>query len=258
MGGSFTNVNSSLRTNIARLNTDGSLDSNFKPTTVYGGSLSPAIPGVVNALVLDSQGRVLVGGDFVLINGQVRTNLARLNSDGSLDATFNPAAGTDFAVNTVVIQSDGKILIGGYFNVVNGVTNNYIARLNSDGSLDSSWNTGSGASDVVYSLALQPDGKVLVGGSFTEFNLAPLSGIARLQNVINVPPPQLVNPSFSNNAFRMSVASVAGKSYTLEFKNSLTDSTWTGLPAVPGDGTVKTLVDSSATVPRRYYRVNVQ
>src|SRR5206468_6156034 len=126
--GSFTNVNTSARTNIARLNSDGSLDTNFKPISVNGGTYAPAIPGLVNALALDGQGRVLVGGDFVTLNGQVRTNLARLNPDGSLDATFNPAAGTDFAVNSALVQSDGKILIAGYFNLVNGVTNNYLAR----------------------------------------------------------------------------------------------------------------------------------
>src|SRR5206468_5984042 len=113
IGGSFTNVNTSARTNIARLNSDGSLDMNFKPTSVNGRTYAPAVPGLVNALAVDGQGRVLVGGDFVTVNGQVRTNLARLNADGSLDANFNPAAGTDSAVNSLVIQRDGKILLGG-------------------------------------------------------------------------------------------------------------------------------------------------
>jgi len=188
------------------------------------------------------------------VNGLVRTNLARFNSDGSLDTNFNAAAGTDFPVYALVVQSDGKILLGGNFNTVNGTIQKYIARLNSNGSLDGRFNLGgAGATDVIYAIALQPDGKVLIGGGFTEFNGTPRSGIARLQN-----PPELINPAFTNSTFTVSVATLAGKSYTLEFKNSLADSTWTGLPAVAGDGTVKTLVDSSATVPRRYYRVNLQ
>ena len=258
IGGSFTNVNTSARTNIARLNSDGSLDTNFKPISVNGGTYAPAIPGLVNALALDGQGRVLVGGDFVTLNGQVRTNLARLNPDGSLDGTFNPAAGTDYPVTSLAIQRDGKILLGGYFNTVNGVTNNFIARLSSDGILDATFNTGSGASDVVYAVALQPDDKVLIGGAFTEFNGTGNAGIARLQNFIPISPPQLLNPFFSNNVFRVSVATFAGKNYTLEYKNAFTDATWTALPSVGGDGTVKTLTDSSATVPRRFYRVDVQ
>ena len=258
IGGSFTNVNTSMRTNIARLNSDGSIDGTFKPTTFYGGASAPIIPGLVNILAIDGQGRVLVGGDFVTINGQVRTNLARLNADGSLDGTFNPAAGTDGPILSLVIQRDGKILLGGSFNVVNSVTNNYLARLNSDGSLDGTFNTGSGADDIIWSVALQPDDKVLIGGQFIEFNGTAIAGIARLLNFIPISPPQLLNPFFSNNVFSVSVSTIAGKSYTLQFKNALSDSTWTSLPAVAGDGTIRALVDQSATVPRRFYKVQVQ
>jgi len=97
-------------------------------------------------------------------------------------------------VISLVIQRDGKILLGGEFNVVNGVTNNnYLARLDSGGNLDPTFNTGSGANDVVNAVALQPDDKVLIGGQFTEFNGTPIAGIARLQNFI---PTQLLNPIF--------------------------------------------------------------
>lgn len=255
IGGSFTNVSATLRTNIARLNTDGSLDTSFKPVSAGGGQFSLA---VFYGVAIDAQGRVVVGGDFASVNGLVRTNLARFNSDGSLDTGFNPAAGTDYPVNSLALEKYGKILVGGYFNTVNGVINNYIARLDSDGSLDPSFNTGSGPSDVVYSVVLQPDGKVLIGGAFTEFNTTPRSGVARLQNVVTVSPPQLFNPVFSNNVFQTSVATVTGKNYTLQFKNALSDSAWTSLTPVPGDGTIKTLTDPSATGPRRFYRMDLQ
>jgi len=255
VGGSFTNVSNSLRTNIARLNTNGTLDATFKPVAVGGGQLSPA---VFYSLALDAQGHVVVGGDFTSVNGSVRTNLARFTSDGSLDSGFNAAAGTDFPVNSVALEPYGKILVAGYFNVVNGVGNNYIARLHSDGRLDSSFNAGSGASDVVYSVALQPDGKILVGGAFIDFNGSFLSGIARLQNLVTVSPPQLVNPVFSNHVFTVSVPTFTGKSYVLQFKNSLSDSSGTSLSPVAGDGTLKALTDPSATVPGRLYRVAVQ
>jgi len=253
IGGSFTNINGSARTNIARLNTDGTTDGSFKPVSVGGGQLSPA---VFYALALDAQGRVVGGGDFASVNGLVRTNLARFNSDGSLDTNF--FAGTDFSVTSVAAQTDGKILIGGYFNTVNGTTQNYITRLNSNGSLDGGFNMGGGgASDVIYSIALQPDGKILIGGAFTEYDSMTSYGIARLLNTVGGPPP-LFNPFFSNNVFGVSISTVAGKSYTLQFKNALSDSTWTSLPAVPGDGTIKALTDPSATVSRRFYRAQVQ
>ena len=256
----FTFVNPSLEPELyplslwtKRLNTDGTTDGSFKPVSVGGGQLSPA---VFYALAIDAQGRVVGGGDFASVNGLVRTNLARFNSDGSLDTNF--FAGTDFPVTSVAAQTDGKILIGGYFNTVNGTTQNYITRLNSNGSLDGGFNMGGGgASDVIYSVTLQPDGKILIGGAFTEYDSMTSYGIARLLNTVGGPPP-LFNPFFSNNVFGVSVSTVAGKSYTLQFKNALSDSTWTSLPAVPGDGTIKALTDPSATVGRRFYRAQVQ
>ena len=255
IGGSFTNINGSSRTNIARLNPDGTLDQSFQPAVVSGGQLSPA---VFYAVTIDAQGRVLVGGDFTAVNGQVRTNLARFNNDGSLDPNFYPAAGTDFAVTCLALEPYGKVLVGGYFNKVNGVINNYIAPLNDDGTLDPTFNTGSGASDVVYSIVLQPDGKILCGGAFTDINNITSYGIARLLNVITAPAPVLVNPSLGNHVFRVSVATVSGKSYTLQFKNDLTNGTWNALSPVAGDGTVKILTDNNANVVRRFYRVSVQ
>ena len=254
VAGSFTNISGSLRTNIARLNTNGTLDITFKQVSVGGAQLSTA---VFYGIAIDAQGRLVVGGDFTSVNGLVHTNLARFTSDGSLDNNFAAAAGTDFAVSSIAAQTDGKILIGGGFNTVNGVTQNYIARLNSNGALDGNFNPGGGgASDFIWSMMLQPDGKVLIGGDFTEYNSMASYGIARLQNTIGGPP--IFNPIFSNNIFTVSIATVAGKSYTLQFKNALSDSTWASLPPVSGDGTIKALIDASASVLRRFYRAQVQ
>ena len=253
IGGSFTNVNGSARTNIARLNSDGTTDANFKPVSVSGGQFS--LP-VFYALAIDAQGRVVGGGDFASVNGLVRTNLARFNNDGSLDTNFL-ATGADFPINSIAAQTDGKVLAGGYFNTVNGVTQNYITRLNANGTLDASFNAGGdGASDVIYSVVLQPDGKILLGGAFSDYDTMPNYGIARLLNSTDGPP--LFNPVFSNNVFSVSVSTIAGKSYTLQYKNALSDSMWSSLPAVAGDGTIKILTDSSATVSRRFYRAQVQ
>jgi len=254
VGGSFNSINGAARTNLARLNAGGILDTNFNPGAIVGGQLSSA----VYAVAVDGLGKVLVGGDFTSVNGSAHTNLARLNTNGTLDTSFNPAAGTDYAVNSIVVQTDGKVLLGGFFTQVNGRGRNCIARLNADGTLDTGFDPGSGADAVIYSVALQADGKVLIGGGFTSFNGTPRGGIARLQNTITVPAPQLVNPVLSNGVFKVSLATVGGRSYFLEFKDALTGSTWTGLPAVQGDGTLKTLIDPSATGPRRFYRVRIE
>lgn len=256
IGGSFTSINSTGMTNIARLNADGTIDTSFRPVAV-GGSQS-SLP-VFYALAIDSAGRVVVGGDFATANGLARTNIVRLNNNGSLDSTFNPAAGTDFPVYAVVAQNNNQILLGGGFNFANGIAASNLARLNPDGGFDTAFNPGgAGPDDIVYALALQPDGNILVGGAFANYNGTFRSGIARLNNATTLAPPQLLNPLLSNSLFRVSVATISGRNYILQFKRLLTGTNWTSLPAVAGDGTVKALTDASATNSTRFYRVEVQ
>jgi uncharacterized delta-60 repeat protein len=176
IGGVFFSYNGTARNRIARLNTDGSLDTTFNPGTgVLGGSF----PGV-NSLALQPDGKVLIGGYFFSYNGTSRNSIARLNADGSLDATFNPGTGANNEIKALALQPDGKVLIGGQFTSYNSISRNRIARLNGDGSLDSSFNPGTGASDIVFSFSLQPDGKVLIGGRFSSYNGTSRNSIARL------------------------------------------------------------------------------
>src|SRR5204863_3753591 len=97
------------------------------------------------------------------------------------DITFNIGTGTvGYAVEAISIQSDGKVIIGGVFTTYNGVAKNHIARLNTDGSLDASFNSGTGPNNSVYSTALQSDGKIIVGGTFMSYNGTAINKIARL------------------------------------------------------------------------------
>jgi uncharacterized delta-60 repeat protein len=251
VGGLFASVNGTPSTNIARLNPDGSLDSGFAARSVGGGDLLSA----VYAVAVDGQGRVLIGGDFSTVNGVPRKNIARFNSDGTLDPTFNAAAATDFLVNTIVPQSDGRVLLGGFFNQVNGASRNYIAQLNANGALDSGFDPGAGAAAVVYSIALQAQDAVLIGGGFTAINDIPRNGIARLYGGSA---PQLINPLLVGTTFSVSVSTLSGKNYFLEFKDTLGSNSWTPLPAVIGNGATMTLTNTSTTGPTRFYRVRVQ
>jgi uncharacterized delta-60 repeat protein len=170
--GFFTRYNGVGRKGIARINADGSLDPTFNPGT--------GANGPVESFALQPDGKILIGGYFTSYNGNARNYIARLNADGSLDATFNPGTGASSLVESIVLQPDGKILIGGWFTSYNGTARNRIARLNADGSLDATFNPGTGASSTVNSIALQPDGKILIGGSFTSFNGMSRDRIARL------------------------------------------------------------------------------
>jgi uncharacterized delta-60 repeat protein len=172
IGGLFTSYNGTPCNYIARLNADGRLDTSFNPGTGANSSIW--------YLALQPNGKVLTGGDFTSYNGTSRNRIARLNADGSLDTTFNPGTGANSSVTTLALQPDGKVLIGGFFTSYNGTPCNYIARLNADGSLDTTFNIGTGADGTVHSLALQPDGRVLIGGGFTSYNSIGCNRIARL------------------------------------------------------------------------------
>src|SRR5690606_36450331 len=134
----------------------------------------------VLSTVIQADGKIIVGGDFTSFNGTIINRIARLNTDGTLDTDFNPGTGFNYGVRSTVIQVDGKIIVGGGFTSFNGTIINRIARLNTDGTLDTDFNPGTGFSSGVYSTALQVDGKIIVGGDFTSFNGVSRGRIARL------------------------------------------------------------------------------
>ncbi len=173
--GNFTSYNGTNRGSIARANTNGSLETGLNATA--------SITGSVSAIARQSDGKVLIGGTFNAVNGTARVNIVRLNAGGTLDASFNPGTGANSAVNSIAIQSDGKIIIGGGFLTYNGVSVNHIARLNADGSLDTSFNGGTafGLGAVgINTIAFQTSGKILVGGTFLTYNGVAVSRILRL------------------------------------------------------------------------------
>ena len=125
---------------------------------------NPSANGSVYAIAQQDDGKVLIGGTFTTVNGTARNGIARLNADGSLDTSFDPGTGADNFVQALAQQADGKVLIGGSFNDINGTARNGIARLNADGSLDTGFDPGTGANNIVFALAQQADGKVMIGG----------------------------------------------------------------------------------------------
>jgi len=178
VGGVFSTIAGADRPNLARLKADGTLDAGFDP--------GAAIGTAVNACAVQSDGGVLIGGNFVTVHGESRKYVARLNTDGSLDDSFNGGVetGANNQVWAIAQQADGKIIIAGDFTVYNGVGVNYLARLNPDGSLDSTFDTGSGPDDSVWALAWQSfpgEKRLLIGGAFTHFDGQAISRIARLK-----------------------------------------------------------------------------
>ncbi|HEY0606256.1 MAG TPA: cohesin domain-containing protein, partial [Herpetosiphonaceae bacterium] len=162
VAGDFTSASDVSGARLARLNIDGTLDPSF--ATV---SISPAYVGnnqTPAALALQADGKLLIGGNFNQVNGVSRRSLARLNADGTLDASFTAAPDSCCEVRKILVQPDGKIIVGGSFNKFNGVTRPGLARLNADGTVDPTF-VPPFASSTSQDLALQPDGKLLIGGS---------------------------------------------------------------------------------------------
>lgn len=172
IGGAFLNYGNHSRRGIARLHVDGTLDASFHP--------GEGADNHVRALAIQSDGKILVAGHFSRFNGVLRGHLARLNADGSLDATFANGMGADAPIYAMAVQPDGKILIAGAFRSYNGIARNGIARLNADGAVDVSFNPGTGADLPITALALQPDGKIFIGGSFSTYDGISRVRIARL------------------------------------------------------------------------------
>jgi len=184
VGGSFTRLAGQIRNRLGRLHADGTLDGSFNP-----GAAGGQFAGVFG-FALQPDGRIVVGGAFTNLAGGARSSLGRLNADGTLDAGFNPGTsggavgGDEPAVLCLALQPDGKILVGGAFTNLAGQTRMNLARLNTNGTPDLTFNPGAiaGNQSAVYSLAIQPDGKILVGGDFTTLAGQPRSFIGRLNS----------------------------------------------------------------------------
>ena len=170
--GNFSAYNDYPISRIARLNSDGTLDNTF--------NLASGLNVSVATMVVQDDGKIIIGGNFTTFNGNTINRIARLNSDGTLDLTFNPGTGANGTIWTIALQQDGKIVIGGEFTSFAGVGRNRIARLNDDGSLDPTFNPGTGANEWIYASAIQNDGKIIIGGEFTNFNGTGSNRIARL------------------------------------------------------------------------------
>ena len=183
VGGGFTSLNGNTRNKLVRLNANGTED------TAFYTNLGTGFNGDVENIKIQSDGKIIIAGNFTSLNGVTRNSLVRLNSTGTVDSTFYTNLGTGFnnGIYTVEIQSDGKILVGGFFNLLNGNTRNRLVRLNSTGTEDTAFytnisNIGSGFNSGVHTIEIQSDGKILVGGSFSTLNATNMNRLVRLNS----------------------------------------------------------------------------
>lgn len=198
VGGKFESYNGSYHRNIMRLNANGTIDTSFHDTMGTCNDRPVFYEtqrwGEVTKMVQYPDGKIIVGGGFNWYNYALTGNLARIGANGDLDLTFNPGTGFNNTVTSTAVLPDGKIIVAGNFSKYFGLDKKGVARLNTDGSLDMSFNTGTGVegllrtgyqglgfSQYVNAMAIQPnDSKVLIGGGFKAFNGVPKNSFVRL------------------------------------------------------------------------------
>ena len=160
-----------MYTSLYRVNSNGSEDATFTLDQYRG---------VVYDIARIADGRLYIVGSFSNFAGSGFNRLARLNANGTVDATFNVGTGPNSTTYGVAVQPDGKVLVGGFFNAVNGQYARGIARLNTDGTIDPAFTPGTGVNSGVYDVVLQTDNKILIGGSFSTYDGSARSNLARL------------------------------------------------------------------------------
>lgn len=167
-----------VRMDMARLRADGSIDPGFVAPV-----FEPGFTNSVDVISPQPDGKFLIGGRFTKVNGVARPGVARLNADGSLDASFAPpnwaGPGTPWA-RALALQPDGRVLVSGWYEVTDPFQ--YVPtmnRLDADGSLDASFHVPA-LDNPVEPLQVLPDGKILLAGHFAHIDGTPRAGVARL------------------------------------------------------------------------------
>lgn len=147
---------------IVRVTAEGELDATFAGS----GQVTPptGLSPVIAALAPAGSGRILVGGGFQQYRDAARPGLARIEANGLLDTAWVPQI-SDAVVRAVAVQPDGKVLVAGNFTV-DGLANRALVRLNENGTVDSTFQPLNGQGTIGLSLALEPDGRVLLGHSY--------------------------------------------------------------------------------------------
>jgi hypothetical protein len=161
------------------LNPDGTVD------TAFSDNLGGGFNNTVFSVAVQTDGKILAGGGFSSVNGVGNNFLVQLNVDGTLDPAFRGSLGTGFSGGGVLfvrIHTDGSIFAGGYFTSVNGIVNNRLVCLNSDGTVNAQFSAslGAGFDGPVASVDVQADGKTIMAGRFASVSGIPSLGLARL------------------------------------------------------------------------------
>jgi len=180
LGNGFTTYSGSTVNYFVKTNNSGAIDTTFNTGSIgYNGQSTRGFNNFVYTSLV-SGSKLYAAGAFLSYDAPRYNRIIKLDNTGSIDTTFNMGAGFDNTVYTMATQSDGKIIAGGAFTSYSGSTQNRIIRLNTDGTRDATFNSGTGLNGVAYDMKVQPDGKIVAAGAFTTYSGSTNSGIVRI------------------------------------------------------------------------------
>jgi uncharacterized delta-60 repeat protein len=270
LGGDFAFVSGSPRSAIARVRSDGELDTAFDPSLVANTNADALILArdlvgeflgrpVVNSVLSQEDGKVIVAGRFSIPNHPRHNNFARLNPDGSLDSTFLRDDIPPFETSVAaLLQRDGEIIVASttmtFSDLVSGPLESRLTRLNPDGSLDFGFNVGTQPNGIIRGMTWQTDGRLLIWGSFTEINGLPCFHLARL----NVQKPFTMSLPVrpTGNEVVLTLSGASGRAYVLQASSDL--KTWSSVQTNTSAGAALEFRDvQGALNSQRFYRAEL-
>lgn len=237
VGGNFTNFNNVERNLIAKLNEDGTLDSSFNLGSIAV-ELSIQIPFYVNTIILLNSNEFFVGGNTPHFNYVYRNGMMICQNNGNI-TSFNDGTGINGNVSYMLNSNDGKYFVFGRFNKFNGLTNKNLVKINNNGTIDSSFNTGLGTSNTVLTADIQNDNKIIIGGYFTKFNSLTKNYITRINPDGSIDNSFNIGNGFNNYVTKLKILS-DGKILVLGQFTSYNGTNVNKLIKLNTDGTIDT------------------
>ena len=219
--GDFTSINATPLNRIGRVfaagDNEGDVDTSFNPGTGadnYINSIELSLFAVEgDEFQQEIISKYVIGGGFSSYNGQPRNGIARINADGSIDMEFIPGRGIeDGTVYNLKVSQGNQVLVVGEFTMVDGFKRNSIVRFNVDGSVDEGFDIGEGPDGPIYAVSQMPDGRIVIGGSFSAIGGVPSSSLAVLKDNGQLDQDFAIGKGVLGDVYAIDVVSTGAKS----------------------------------------------
>jgi uncharacterized delta-60 repeat protein len=244
-----TTYDSVSRQHITKANiSDYSVDTTFNSATGFNNN-------EITSAFLDSSKNLYLGGNFTQYKGATASRIIKINgTDASIDNTFSSGTGFNAVVHKIARQSDGKIIVCGNFTSYNGTSINRMIRLNTDGTIDNTFNIGTGFNSVIFAFEIQPDGKIVAVGNFTSFNGTSINRIIRLNSDGSIDTGFSVGTGLGLYGSAVKVQSNGKILIGLNGQSTYNGTTVTGIFRINSDGSIDTGFNIGSGINLALYR----